>query len=275
VGPLASADEDPELTRIREILVGPHLRDQQRRLSALEGQMAEARTIGDGAPAEWRTQIEVALAQERRAREEHAQAQAHTLEQLDAALERECEMREEQAQSQVHSISQLMEALTREREERQAVQARLEESRRQQGALQAALEREREAREELADLHARALSELAQQQEHERDAHVRLHALHATELDARLAHEREMHAEEIRRVASAHATPSQALQSLVAEAERALVAMQQEREYLAGLLAELGLHLIRHAASPAAATAEQTTRTLQGAVAETNRSPQA
>ncbi len=50
---------------------------------------------------------------------------------------------------------------------------------------------------------------------------------------------------------------AEALQELVAEAERALTTMQAERQYLAGLLAELGLHLVRHAASPAASRAAE------------------
>src|SRR5260370_452793 len=53
------------------------------------------------------------------------------------------------------------------------------------------------------------------------------------------------------------------------DAERAVVAMQAERQHLAGLLAELGLHLIRHAASPAA-QAEQATEILSVRLSETD-----
>jgi hypothetical protein len=217
--------DDPELVRIREILVGPHLRDHERRLRTVERQTAEAQ-----------------------AHEEAVSTQAQTLAQLTAGLERE-------------------------RAERQAQARALELARDEHEALRAEVARERRTREDLTDRHARAIAELARQLDQERDAHLRLHAHLATELDARLERERQAHAEEIRLLASAHAAQVETLGRLVADAERALVAMQAERQYLAGLLAELGLHLVRHAASPAAARADAATQALQDA-ARRERAPE-
>ncbi len=198
--PLALPSDDPELVRIREILVGPHLRDHERRLRLVEQRAAEP------------------------------QALAQTLEQLSERLERE-------------------------REERQAL--RLE------------LAHERQAREELASLHAQALSELAQRVDQEREVIVLTQDDSGPTVEAGPERQRELHRQEHLRLEAAHAAQVEALRQLVVDAERALVAMQAERQHLAGLLAELGLHLIRHAASPAA-QAEQATEILSVRLSETD-----
>jgi hypothetical protein len=195
--PLALPSDDPELQRIREILVGPHLRDYDRRVRQLE----------------------------RRTSEPHPQlrVQAETIDQLRGELERERE-------------------------------ARLQ--------LRQEVQRERQAREELANLHARALAELAQRVESAPVAGVTPSGVAAADLETRLGQERDAHRQEHARIESALSAEVATLRGLVADAERALVAMQAERQHLAGLLAELGLHLIRHAASPASAQAAQATEQL-------------
>ncbi|GAC1447996.1 MAG: hypothetical protein PVSMB4_04440 [Ktedonobacterales bacterium] len=238
--------EEPEVARIREILVGPHLRDHERRLRLIERDSAES--ARRPMPAQWQAQLDAALDQERRAREQYAQAQAQTLAQLTAEL--------------AHT-----------RAEREAHQRALQTAREEQQALRAELAHERQAREGLASRHVRALAEVASRLEHERDAHVRVHAHHATELDARLERERQAHAEELQRVAGAHTAHVESLRQLVEDAERALLAMQAERQHLAGLLAELGLHLVRHAASPAAHAAEQAREKFLGAASGVHRAP--
>jgi hypothetical protein len=196
--PLALPSDDPELLRIREILVGPHLRDYERRVRQLERRAGEPQS--------------------------QLRAQKETIEQLRAELEHEREARQQLRQD---------------------------------------LQRERQSREELANLHARALAEMAQRLE---NAPALEPGLPAVELEARLAREREYHHGEHTRIEHAHSAEVAALRSLVADAERALVAMQAERQHLAGLLAELGLHLIRHAASPASAQAAHATEQLGGSV---------
>jgi hypothetical protein len=251
-GPALLTGDEPELRRIREILVGPYLRDHERRLRAIERQAAEP--SDSGAPASADTQ----------------------------------------------AIAQMAAELERERAERQLLARGLQMAVDEHQALRAELARERQMREELADRHARAISELAKTLDQERAAHARLHALHAAELDARLererqaqaeamearlhqeqqAHaqtldtrlerERQAHAEDLRSLQSAHEAQIASLQQLVADAQSALVAMQAERQYLAGLLAELGLHLVRHAASPAA-EAERTGKSLLGSIVRRDR----
>ncbi|HEY7984189.1 MAG TPA: hypothetical protein VID73_08475 [Ktedonobacterales bacterium] len=198
--PLALPSDDPELQRIREILVGPHLRDHERRVRQLE----------------------------RRAGEPHPQvrAQAETIEQLRGELEREREGRQH---------------------------------------LRQEVQRERQAREELANLHARALSEMAQRLE-SAPVGATYSGMAPAELEARLERERALHQHEHTRIETALNAEVATLRALVADAERALVAMQAERQHLAGLLAELGLHLIRHAASPAAAQGAQATEQLSAGV---------
>jgi hypothetical protein len=198
--PLALPSDDPELLRIREILVGPHLRDHERRVRQLERRAGEPQT--------------------------HLRAQAETIGQLRVELEREREARQQLRQD---------------------------------------LQRERQAREELANLHARALAEMAQRLE-SAPAVAAGEGMAATDLEALLARERQHHRGEHTRIEHAHSAEVAALRGLVADAERALVAMQAERQHLAGLLAELGLHLIRHAASPASAQAAQATEQLSGGV---------
>ena len=61
--------DQPELARAREILVGPHLREHERRLSALE---RSADTTDE--PPEWRSEFHAAILRERRDREEQAGA---------------------------------------------------------------------------------------------------------------------------------------------------------------------------------------------------------
>jgi hypothetical protein len=197
--PLALPSDDPELLRIREILVGPHLRDHERRMRQLERQAAEPHP--------------------------QLRAQAETIEQLRTELEREREARQQ---------------------------------------LRQELQRERQAREELANLHARALSEMAQRLEGAPAGTLQpgVLAMAAPDLEARLARERDEHQREHARSETAQRAEVAALRGLVEDAERALVAMQAERQHLAGLLAELGLHLIRHAASPASAQAAQATEQL-------------
>lgn len=245
-GPAPVTPEEPEVARIREILVGPHLRDHERRLRVIERESAES--ARRPMPTHWHAQLDAALDQERRTREQHARDQAQTLAHLTAEL-------------------------ARERDERETQRSALQAAHEGQQALRVELAQERQAREELAALHARALTELASRLEHEREAHVRVHAHHATELDARLERERQEHTEELRRVASAHTAHVESLQQLVGDAERALLAMQAERQHLAGLLAELGLHLVRHAASPAAHVAEQTSEQFFGASSGIHRGP--
>jgi hypothetical protein len=243
-GPAQLTSDDAELRRIREILVGPYLRDHERRLRAIERQSA----AGQGEPA----------------------------------------------QTQGDAVAQLAAELERERADRQALARELRMVGDGRQTMRAELARERQTREEVADRHALAISELAKTLDHERAAHARMHALHAAELDVRLEHERQAHAEaietrlrrermaqaealdaqleqerlahaeELRRLRDAHEAQIGALRQLVADAEGALVAMQAERQYLAGLLAELGLHLVHHAASPAAVEAERATVALQG-----------
>jgi hypothetical protein len=199
--PLALPSDDPELQRIREILVGPHLRDHERRVRQLE----------------------------RRAGEPHPQlrAQAETIDQLRGELEREREARQQ---------------------------------------LRQEVQRERQAREEMANLHARALAELAQRLESAPAGGVSHPGMAAADLEARLGQERDLHQDEHTRIQMALSAEVATLRGLVADAEHALVAMQAERQHLAGLLAELGLHLIRHAASPAAAQAAEATEQLSAGV---------
>lgn len=240
---------DPELARIRELLVGPYLRDHERRLRTVERQTAElaaqpAEAQASQADVEWRAQVEAAFAALRRAREEQDQAHAFAVAQLNAQLARERDERQDERQ-----------------DERRALELAGTELRQ----LRVDLERERQAREEQAALHARQVAELTAQLEHQREAHVRLHAHQSTELDARLERERQLWAAEVRQARAAQIGDAEPLRQMLAEAERALVAMQDERQYLAGLLAELGLHLVRHAGSPAARAEEATRRVLGGA----------
>jgi hypothetical protein len=241
--PLRPGQDDPELARIRELLVGPYLRDHERRLRGVERQAAELATRPEAAEAthggdpEWQAQVEAALAAMRRSREEQDQAHAFAVAQMNAQLARERDERED---------------------ERRALELVATEVRQ----LRTELERERQAREEQAAQHARQIAELAAQLDHQRESHVRLHALQSTEIDARLERERHLLAAELRQSQSAPALDAEPLHQLLAEAERALVAMRDERQYLAGLLAELGLHLVRHAGSPAARADEATQRFL-------------
>jgi hypothetical protein len=253
---LAGLADQPELTRVREILVGPHLREHERRLAALE----RSADTGHEPPAEWRSEFHAAVQRERREREEQAGAHSRATARLAMALERERAARadhEERARTLGEMITRVTMELEREREARQALALELDVMRHQHRALRETLETERHTREEQATQHARAVDELAHRYDQEREAHVRLHAHQATELDARLAREREAHAVELRRVESAHAARVGSLHGLVGDAEQALVKMREERQYLAGLLAELGLHLIRHASSPTAGDADR------------------
>jgi hypothetical protein len=241
--PLRSAQDDPELARIRELLVGPYLRDHEQRLRGVERQAAELAARPETAEAtregnsEWQAQVEAALAALRRSRAEQDQAHAFAVAQLNAQLARERDERED---------------------ERRALELVVTEVRQ----LRVEREQERQAREEQATQHARQIADLAAQLDHQRDSHVRLHAHQSTELDARLERERQLWAAELRQSQSAPAGDAEPLRQLLAEAERALVAMRDERQYLAGLLAELGLHLVRHAGSPAARADDATQRFL-------------
>jgi hypothetical protein len=246
----AAAQDDPELARIRELLVGPYLRDHERRLRGVERQAAElaarpsAGEPGSGADAEWQAQVDAALTALRRSREEQDQAHAFAVAQLNAQLARERDEREDRR----HALDLLATELRQ---------------------LRVELERERLAREEQAAQHVRQLAEVAAQLEHQREAHVRLHAHQSTELDARLERERQLWSAELRQQRSAPVVADAGpLRELLAEAERALVAMRDERQYLAGLLAELGLHLVRHAGSPAARAETATQRLLEASNGE-------
>jgi hypothetical protein len=252
---LVGLADQPELARVREILVGPHLREHERRLSALE---RSADTTHE--PPEWRSEFHAAILRERRDREEQAGAHSRATARLAMSLERERAARaahEERARTLGEMITRVTTELEREREARQALALELDVLRRQHRALRETLENERHAREEQATQHARAVDELAHRYDQEREAHVRLHAHQATELDARLSREREAHTAELRRVEGAHAARVGALHGLVGDAEQALLKMREERQYLAGLLAELGLHLIRHASSPTSDDADR------------------
>ena len=289
--------DDPELVRIREILVGPHLRDHEQRLRAVE-QMTSRPQAGQDAAA-WRESIEQKIAAEREAREERDRANALVLAQQAEQLERE---RTERAEH-LHAL--------------RGARTELEAVRQEHQALRAEMRRERQERQEFSDLHARAVAELARSHEQERDAHVRVHMRQSTELDARLERERQAHAAALQRVEvehqerlrameadftgrlaqidhghaeqpgqddsgyadkliqieSAYAARIDGLKQLIGEAERALDAMQAERQYLAGLLAELGLHLVRHAASPAAAWAGETSDKLRDSLSQSEIEP--
>jgi IgA-specific serine endopeptidase len=242
--PQRAGQDDQELSRIRELLVGPYLRDHERRLRGVERQTAELAARPDAsssAPevgAEWQTDVEVALAALQHSRQEQDQAHAFAIAQLNAQLARERDEREDERR-------------TLELVGNELAQLRLE------------LERERQARDEQAAQQARQIAEVVAQLDHQRDAHVRLHAHQSTELDARLERERQLLAAELRQVRPAPLADAEPLRRLVAEAERALAAMRDERQYLAGLLAELGLHLVRHAGSPAARVDEATQRLVE------------
>jgi hypothetical protein len=290
--------DDPELVRIREILVGPHLRDHEQRLRAVE-QMASRPQAGQDT-ATWRESIEQQIAAEREASEARDRTNALAVAQQAEQLERE---RTERAEH-LHAL--------------RGARTELEAVRQEHQALRAEMGRERQERQEFTDLHARAVAELARSHEQERDAHVRVHMRQSTELDARLERERQGHAAALQRVEvehqerlrameadftgrlaqidhghaeqrqgqddsgyadkliqieSAYAARIDGLKQLIGEAERALDAMQAERQYLAGLLAELGLHLVRHAASPAAAWAGETSDRLRDSLLESEIEP--
>jgi hypothetical protein len=265
-GAVPLSHDDPELRRIREILVGPYLRDHERRLRAIERQEATGQARDQARDQETPA---------------HTQALAH----LAAELERERTERLalERALRMVADEHQTLRAeLARERQTREDL---MERHGRAIAELAKVLDQERAAHARMHALHA---AELDTRLERERQAQAEATAMslqreremYATGLDARLQHERErlaqdvearlererrLHAEELERLRGAHETQVGTLRQLVADAERALVAMQGERDYLAGLLAELGLHLLRHAASPAAATADQAVQTLNRA----------
>ena len=240
--PTRQTNADPKLAGIRELLVGPYLRDHERRLRGVERQAAElAARPASGVPVrehsrEWREQVEAALGSLQRAREEHDQAHAFAVAQLNTQVMRERDERADEQRAMNLLASELR-------------QLRLE------------MERERQEREDQVQRHAQSIAAIAAQLDHEREAHVRLHAHQSTELDARLERERQHLAAELQQSRSAP-VETQALRDLLAEAQRALVAMRDERQYLAGLLAELGLHLVRHAGSPAARADESTQRFL-------------
>jgi hypothetical protein len=206
----------------------------ERQAAELAARPAVGALVPDASP-EWRAQVEAAL----------------------AALQRS---RDEQAQGHAFAVSQLNAQLARERAERADQQRTLELLGTEVRALRVELERERQAREEQVARHTQGIAALASQLDHDREAHVRLHAHQSTELDARFERERQAAAELLKTRSAPVET--QSLRELLIEAQRALVAMRDERQYLAGLLAELGLHLVRHAGSPAARADEAAQRFL-------------
>ncbi|HEV7125926.1 MAG TPA: hypothetical protein VGN32_00610 [Ktedonobacterales bacterium] len=311
--PLSS--EELELERIREILVGPHLRDHERRLRSIERQTADTRA--STAPAEWRAQIEAAierarqtsaaqtqvlqqeyerlqalqaeLAHERQAREMLAQhpptgQPSAEFAPLRDELLRERQSREAQAQQSERAIAQITARLDQEREEHEVHLRELQSLRAEQQAVRAELTREREGHDDLNARHVRSLAEVAARTDQRHEEHTGLHIRSTAELDARLERQRQAHAQQVdqleaahgerlRQVIDAHNAQVESLHQLVADAEQALMAMRAEREHLAGLLAELGMHLVRHAASPAAASADDASQTFLKAAAWWRRKP--
>lgn len=177
-GAAAPAGDDEELERIREILVGPQLREHDRRLREMERRHGElvARTMTAPAaelPDEWQARVRSTEAEVARQGETHEAQRAVWARALDelrtelqvtrAELTRERQTREDLARTHALALAQLNDRVEHGHAAPSAdphLMQALDDLRAQHDVLRSELARERMSREELAQTHARALGEV-------------------------------------------------------------------------------------------------------------------